>query len=171
MKVAILYICTGSYDVYFEGFYETAKKLLLPDCEKHYFVWTTNTDKIPQADDITIFERPKEKWPLSVMKKFHYFLDIEEELKGFDYCIYFNANCKFIRTVLPKHLHLGEKPLFATKHCYENDVEASTEKNPLSKGYIPHSNYEYICSGLFGGVPSHFIDMCKELDEWAQHDV
>jgi hypothetical protein len=48
-KVGILYICTGAYDVFFEGFYHTAEKFLLPNTEKHYFVFT-ESEKIVSSD-------------------------------------------------------------------------------------------------------------------------
>ena len=38
--IAILYICTGEYVLFWENFYASAEKHLLPDYEKHYFVFT-----------------------------------------------------------------------------------------------------------------------------------
>ena len=40
MKVAILYICTGRYAQFFDGFYESAEQYLLQGVEKRYFVFT-----------------------------------------------------------------------------------------------------------------------------------
>ena len=39
-KVAVLYICTGKYDVFWKDFYISYEKYFLPDCEKHYYVFT-----------------------------------------------------------------------------------------------------------------------------------
>ena len=35
-KVAVLYIATGKYTVFWPEFYESAEKYLLKDCEVHY---------------------------------------------------------------------------------------------------------------------------------------
>ena len=40
MKVAILYICTGRYAQFFDGFYKSAEQYLLQGVEKRYFVFT-----------------------------------------------------------------------------------------------------------------------------------
>lgn len=105
------------------------------------------------------------------MKKYGYFLEVEEELMKYDFAVYFNANCLFINTLEPKYLNLGDKPLFAAEHGNGCDIVSSTEHNPKSHGYISHTNYDYIQSGFFGGIPDYFIPMCKELDEWAREDV
>ncbi len=49
-KVAVLYIATGKYTVFWPEFYESAEKYLLKDCEVHYFVFT-------DADDLTGAQR------------------------------------------------------------------------------------------------------------------
>ena len=50
-KVAVLYIATGKYTVFWPEFYESAEKYLLKDCEVHYFVFT-------DADDLTGAQEP-----------------------------------------------------------------------------------------------------------------
>ena len=43
MKIAILYICTGKYYIFWENFYNSAQKNLFPYETKHFFVFS---DKI-----------------------------------------------------------------------------------------------------------------------------
>lgn len=41
MKVAILYICTGKYNQFFKGFFESCEKYLLKDiAQLEYYVFT-----------------------------------------------------------------------------------------------------------------------------------
>ena len=40
MSIAILYICTGHYNIFFNGFYASCEKFFLPEAKKTYFVWT-----------------------------------------------------------------------------------------------------------------------------------
>lgn len=49
-KVAVLYICTGTYTAFWKDFYVSAEKYFLPDCEKHYFAFT-DTSKIYGEED------------------------------------------------------------------------------------------------------------------------
>lgn len=44
-KIAILYICTGKYDIFWEDFYKTSEKYFLNNSEKHYFVFTDAQDR------------------------------------------------------------------------------------------------------------------------------
>lgn len=45
MRIAILYICTGKYNVFWDGFYKSSEKFFLKDeAEKEYFVFTDNMD-------------------------------------------------------------------------------------------------------------------------------
>ena len=39
-SVAILYIATGRYTVFWDYFYQSAEKYLLPVCNKHYILFT-----------------------------------------------------------------------------------------------------------------------------------
>ena len=55
MKVAILYICTGRYAQFFDGFYKSAEQYLLKGIEKRYFVFTDQEQLIRLAVQIRPF--------------------------------------------------------------------------------------------------------------------
>ena len=40
MKVAILYLCSGDYSIFWEKFFRSYEKKFLPECHKEYFVFT-----------------------------------------------------------------------------------------------------------------------------------
>ena len=40
LKIAILYICTGKYDIFWQEFYQSCEKNFLLNCQKEYFVFT-----------------------------------------------------------------------------------------------------------------------------------
>lgn len=43
-SVAILYIATGRYNIFWEYFYKSAEQFLLKDCEKHFFIFTDSVE-------------------------------------------------------------------------------------------------------------------------------
>jgi len=38
MKIAVMYICTGKYECFWDEFYRTSEQYFYPDIDKHYFV-------------------------------------------------------------------------------------------------------------------------------------
>lgn len=50
-KVAILYIATGRYTVFWDYFYQSAESNLLRECKKHYFVFTDNKELLKKKTD------------------------------------------------------------------------------------------------------------------------
>ena len=105
-KVAALYICTGKYARLWPGFLESAEKYLLKNSEVHYFVFTDVTqlegeDSNPRIH--RIYQEPM-PWPYTTLLRFEIFLKIEEQLKGFDYIYFFNANCEFKQPVTEEML-------------------------------------------------------------------
>ena len=48
-RVAMLYLSTGKYAVFWPEFYRSFEAHFLPDCEKHYFVFT-DAENLPFAD-------------------------------------------------------------------------------------------------------------------------
>src|SRR6478672_8403971 len=98
MKVGILYICTGKYDVFWNGFYESAEKFLMPDTEKHYFVFT-DSEQIQSSERIHKIYQERLGWPKDTLMRFHLFLNIEDQLNEMDYLFFFNANYTFTKTI------------------------------------------------------------------------
>ena len=51
MKIGILTICTGKYDVYFDTLYKSLKDNFLTEHDKTFYVFT-DSDKISNTDDV-----------------------------------------------------------------------------------------------------------------------
>ena len=53
MKVAILYICTGKYNQFFKGFFESCEKYLLKDiAQLEYYVFTDDMSLSDEANPL-----------------------------------------------------------------------------------------------------------------------
>ena len=69
MKVAILYICTGRYAQFFDGFYKSAEQYLLQGVEKRYFVFT-DQEQLTEAANVELLIRPCRGFPEDSLFRF-----------------------------------------------------------------------------------------------------
>ncbi len=178
-KVAILYIALERYICFWKEFYESCEEKLL-NCEKHYYVWTSNESfEYSDAKNVTVLKAKRLGWPLDTVLRFEKFLQQEKELSKYDYIYVFNANMKFINDVdlseiAPQAWHksgivAGLHPFFYRK-C--NPDEISYERRPESTAYIPYGKGEYYLCGAFnGGRSKDFLKMCKVLDKNIKTDL
>lgn len=181
--VGILYICTGAYQVFWQGFYPNFKANFLPDCTRRFFVFT-DAEHIAYEDaaDVTRIYQKALPWPYSTMQRFDAFLAAEPLLQDCDYLFFANANLRCMRLVeraalLPDaaagqqlvavcHLpYYGKKPMF---HPYERR-RASRAGIPYNCGAV------YVAGGLNGGERDAYLELCRELkrrtEDDLQHDV
>lgn len=175
IKVAILYICTGKYNQFFKGFYESAEKYLLKEvAEVEYFVWTDNLN-LTHAANVHLIERKCQGFPNDSLFRFDMFLSISESLKRFDYVFFCNANMLFVqpvgRDILPE-----KEGLMAVLHpTYFRRWPVSFfpyERNKKSTAYIaPYGkNYHYFMGSLNGGKVHDFLLMSETLSQNTHQD-
>jgi hypothetical protein len=174
MKIAVLYIATGKYFTFWDGFYESAKRFLFCDREKElkFFVFTDEERQLGGDVKLTVIDN--EPWPYPTLKRYHYFLSLEEELQQFDYIYFFNANTLFIASVgeilLPKKdagLSFVQQP---TTLALSNS-EFGYERRIQSKAFIKKGEGKYYVWGAFnGGESGYFLKMAKTINEWTEID-
>ena len=97
-RIAILYICTGKYDIFWSKFYKSCEKYFLKEHVKHYFVFTDSL-KVKSSNRVHTIYKESLGWPYNTLLRFKLFLFIEEELNKFDYTYFFNSNMIFRKTV------------------------------------------------------------------------
>ena len=91
--IAILYICTVEYVLFWENFYVSAEKHLLLDYEKHYFVFTDIAEIfMGHLPNIHLQYQQALPWPYPTLYRFKFFKSIQKQLKQFDFTYFFNAN-------------------------------------------------------------------------------
>lgn len=178
LKIAVLYICTGQYVKFWDGFYESAQEYLLTGHEKHYFVFT-DSDQLPFTEDPHVHKVYQSKlgWPYDTLMRFEMFLKVEAELKGFDYIYFFNANMIFVDEV-GEEIFPGESDnglTAATHPCFykeKNPDKFTYDRNPASTAYIPLGQGErYFPGGLYGGKTEAFLTLVKTLDANVKTDL
>ena len=180
MKIAILYICTGKYNIFFEDFYKTCEQRFLTGiAEKDYFVFTDNKD-LSNAPNVHIYTRKCQGFPLDALLRNEIFCSIEDKLSCYDYLFFFNSNSIFKENVGEEILpDLNDGGIvcqkWPRKKRYLNfPIFYPYERRKESTAYIsPHLKikYYYYMSGIYGGKSDCFIKLIKTLAENTKEDL
>lgn len=180
--VAILYIALGRYICFWKDFYLSCEKHLL-NCEKHYFIWTDNTDfDFSKNKNVTVVPAQKKGWPYDSLLRFEMFLEKKDELQKYDYMYFFNANMQFINDVDLSEMapHVWNKSgLMAGIHPGSvGDIDLGKvdtypyERRSESTAYIPLGcGKYYVCGALNGGESKAFLKMCDVLAHNIKTDM
>lgn len=176
MRTAILYISTGKYNQFFTGFYRSSKEYFLCNHEKQYFVFTDDISLGENKDDVHIIKKECRGFPLDSLFRFEMFLELEEQLKSFDYIFFFNANMIFLK-------HIGEDilpnkengDLVAVIHpgfYNKPDFLYPYERKKKSMAYIlPHlKEYHYFMGSLNGGKSLNYLNLIKSCAQNIRKD-
>jgi len=177
MKIAVLYICTGKYSVFWKNFYQSAQQYFLPECEKHYFVFTDNS-KIFDTNNIHVkYESPK-GFPLDSLLRFDMFLSIKEALLEMDYIYFFNSNMQFVniigKEILPIQIDFGLVALIHPGYYNKKMEQYPYERNLKSTAYIKYNNsekYYYFMGSLNGGKAEDYLKLIEECSKNVKIDM
>lgn len=177
MKIAILYICTGKYNQFFNGFYDSSERFFLHGkAQKEYFVWTDDDAISAGRPNVVTIHKECRGFPADSLFRFEMFLQAEEELRGYDYIYFFNANAEFKQPVneeiLPDETGLAmglwynqEKPWWNPWRILDLPAFFCYEHNKKSLAYIPpfEKNYKQYMGGLNGGRTKEYLEMINTL--------
>ena len=169
MKIAILYICTGKYNQFFQDFYNSSEEYLLKkESEKHYFVWTDDENLIV-AENVTLIHKECAGFPADSLFRFEIFLQAEKSLTKYDYIYFFNANTLFRDYITEDDILPDQTGLAMGRWCGRRERQHPMfypyERNKKSLAYIaPYGkDYIYFMGGLNGGRTKEYLEMMKTL--------
>lgn len=169
MKVAILYICTGKYNLFFDGFYHSCEKYFLKGiADVEYFVFTDDMN-LSTSSKVHLFEKQCQGFPMDSLFRFDMFLSIKDILVDFDYCFFFNANMLFVSPVGEELLPIEEDLMAVIHPGYYNrwKILYPYERNSKSTAYIPPfvPPYHYYMGSLNGGKTNAFLELSRVCSE------
>lgn len=178
-KIGILYICTGKYDIFWDGFYKSVNNFFLNDMEKHLFVWTDVNRILELGKDnsrIHCYYQQAEKWPFPTLKRFEYFLRAKEELAKMDYILFMNGNLRVNQNISAKEiLPRCNENLFVTIHpgfYMKSPKDFTYDRNPQSLAYIKEGEGKYYFAGGFnGGKAEKYLEMVECLCDRINQDL
>ena len=176
-KIAVLYICTGDYIVFWRKFYDSFQEFFLPKSLKEYFVFT-DAEEVYAQEHGNVHKIYQENlgWPGNTLKRFHIFQRIEEDLCKFDYIFFFNANmvCQEVITE-EEFLPQKDQKLAVVRHPgWIDDIRLfyTYERNSKSQAYIPYNKGKYyVCGGVNGGRAIPYIKLIKDLRKAIDLDL
>lgn len=179
MKIAILYICTGDYIVFWDEFYESFEQFFLPDFEKEYFVFTDAVSlKGQETGRVHLQHMEWQPWPIPTLMKFHTFLTMEEKLRQFDYIYQPNSNSRCRRVITAEEFLPGKdkgEKLFFTTHpakWFIKGYKYPYYRNPQSLAYVPYNRETIgVFGAMNGGEANAFVDFMKEMADRTAIDL
>ena len=178
-SLAILYIATGRYTVFWQHFYKSAEKNLLPTHQKHYFVFTDDIALLSEhhQTNVTYIKQEKLGWPYDTLMRFEIFLSQKDKIKDYDFVFFFNANTEVVKEITAQEF-LPENPtknlVFALQpHSFHKRLNKFTyDRNPQSTAYIDKNSGSYYFTGaLNGGRSKDYLDMCETLNQNTKIDL
>ncbi len=183
-NIAILYICTGAYKIFWKLFYYSFHKRFMRNSNVQYYVFTDATDlEYNDNEDVHLIEIEAEKWPYGTLKRFHYFLMIEDEIRKYDYCFFFNANMLCTENIDETELLPEMNDILVVEHpgfyelCMEKGVKAAChdftfERDERSNAHIPYGREKvYVFGAINGGKANAYMDMSAELARSIDDDL
>lgn len=175
--IAILYICTGSYRVFWPGFYENFRQNFLPELDKTFFVFT-DVAQVAGEDNPDVRRIPQKAlpWPYSTLQRFDAFLSQEAALAGYDYLFFANANLFCTGPVHAEEI-LPDAGRSLTAVCHlpydgRNPLFHPYERRPACWAGIPYNGGTYyVAGGLNGGTAAAYLALCRELQARTREDL
>jgi hypothetical protein len=167
-QIAILYICTGRYSIFWDKFYSSAEKNLLRQHRKSFFVFTDNKLLLKRKQsNVDFIYQQKLGWPLDTLYRYKIFLRIADKLQGYDYVYFINANALIVSEVGDEILP-DPFLLIGSQHpCYydKKPDKFIYDRNPNSSACIEMGiGSHYVMGAFIGGETSAFLLMCRQLD-------
>ena len=174
MKIAILYICTGKYDIFWDKFYTSCEEFFCTKSEKHYFIFT-DSNQINDSENVTKIFQDSLGWPFNTMYRYKMFLRIKESLLNYDWIIFFNGNCQFKKFIYENEIfgYNQQYDLLGVKHpgFYDKEYERFTyEKRKLSSANVKSSSC-YFAGGINGGRSQPFLQVVQQLADNIETDL
>jgi hypothetical protein len=180
--IGILYICTGNYVMFWRDFYLSMEKYFLPDCEKHYFVFTDSSEIDFEKENANIHRlyQPDLGWPDNTLKRFHIFLKQELIISEMNYLFFCNANLLVQKIISAEEFLPSEnQTLVAVQHPGFFDKKRNKftyETNTDSTAHVPYDQGRwYVAGGLNGGKTKIFIEamnvMKNNIDRDTKHGI
>lgn len=180
MRIGILYICTGKYDLFWKDFYLSAERFFMQDAKytREYYVFTDTPSLYAEEENKHIHRIRQDNlgWPDNTLKRFHMFLQIKERLlQETDFLFFCNANLLFIQNVGNEIIsQLNNKVLVGTIHpgfYHSLSNEFTYERRPVSKAFIPQGEGQYYYAGGFsGGFTGAYLQLCETIKSWVDID-
>jgi hypothetical protein len=172
MKIAILYICTGKYDVFWNEFYTSSEKNFCNLEHRHYFVFT-DSKKIVNTANVRVIFQDNLGWPFNTLYRYRLFLRVKEQLLQYDIVVFFNANYFFNQKITHEEFFGVNKAIIVGVHPGYYNKQKDKYPFELRKESLAHVNntHLYAQGCVNAGNSDEFINICQYLSENIEGDL
>lgn len=169
-RVAILFIGTGKYAQFFDGFFEAFSRHWFPGVDKTFFVYS-DLPPTQQSAHVVWVATPHEPWPLPTLHRYDYFLQSAAQLATCTHVVFANSNLRPLVDVAFDDVFASPRMLFGTLHpgyAFKRRTllrwyPGTFETNPKSTAAIGRGRRRYFAGGLNGGTLAEWLRMCGYL--------
>lgn len=179
LEIGVLYVVTGEYKVFFEDFYETARRHLFRKNKVTYYLYTDEKEyfeKYKNREDIKITLVEHKPFPYPTLYRYHFFRKNQDIWKNEDVILFFNANTIFKEDISSKLLPSNTDKLklmqYPGKRVKTYNV-LSFEKREESRAYIPYVEgvvYTYVQGGFLSAYSNFFQEIVSYFIESTDAD-
>lgn len=168
MRIGLLLIATGKYDVFLQPLIDSVDKYFFKDDNVDIFLFADKVPNIVHSDRIKIIHIPTEHkpFPYSTLYRYKYFNNRKDLIMNTDYVFYCDVDMLFVdyvdREILP-----NSNGLVAVQHPGFAKTGGWGSPNTLkeSTAYVaPECRGTYCAGGFQGGYTQSYLIACAELD-------
>ena len=174
-SLAVIYICSGGYKVFWRDFYKSAEKYFAPNMKKMYFVFTDSEEIIQdKKKNVKTYFTRKMGWPYDTLERWSDVCRIQDILKQYDYIAFCNANTEFISAFeVEKYIGTDSMLLWSITEKNAESDSMPLERNLNSHAAIPLDAdiVYYYNGGFILGRSDEFVKMSIELRDWTEEDL
>lgn len=168
MKIGLLLIATGKYDVFLQPLIDSVDKYFFKDDKVEIFLFADKVPNIIHSDRIKIIHIPIEHkpFPYSTLYRYKYFWS-SKDLITTDYVFYCDVDMLFVDHVGHEILPDGASGLVAVNHpgFAKTGGWGSPNMFKESMAYVAPENRGPYCAGGFqGGYTPSYLLACAAID-------
>lgn len=181
MRIGILYICTGKYDIFWKDFYLSAERYFFQNEPwiREYYVFTDAPSIYGEEENGHIHRIYQQSlgWPDNTLMRFHMFLGIKEQLhQETDYLYFFNANVQFLQAIgedmIPPDSSNGLVGVIHPGFYNVSNMEFDYERRESSVACIPMgTGVLYYAGGVSGGRTDAYLCFCETIRSMVDKDT
>lgn len=175
--VGVLFIGTGKYVSFFDGFYETFERHLFAGARRTFFVYS-DVQPPKLGGNICWIRTPSEPWPLPTLNRYDYFLKSASEWIGCTHMMFANSNLRPQVDMAFDEFFDDRIGLFGVRHPgfayakrrFYKKYPGTFETNRQSTAYVGRGPRTYFAGGLNGGTTLEWLKLCGFLSVNIEQD-
>lgn len=175
MKIAFLTIATNQYVNFIPGLAKSIDENCLFD-DITLFVFGNKKVEVDQTKKLEIKGHyiTHTPHPLGTILRYHYYMEIKDQLKEYDYVFHIDSDMKMISEIgeeILGNLVCVEHP---ANFVWSGPTQFTYDRNEQSNAYIAFDNTDckkYYQNCFQGGSSTEFIKMSETIKAWFESDI